>query len=113
MANENNSSQTTTPVASAIAPVGPAISAPGASEPLLYRQAYERVLPVAEALRDEELLPINVDVPSAVATAVGILPKVMAYRADAAQLPKYDVKFVSEASSTFLKAMSADAIVAE
>jgi len=113
MANETNSSQTTTQAVGAVAPVSPAIPAGTAAETLLYRQAYERVLPVAEAIRDEELLPVNVDVPSAVATAVGVLPKVMAYRADAAQLPKYDVKFVSEASSTFLKAMSADAIVAE
>jgi len=96
MANETNSSQTTTQAVGAVAPVSPAIPAGTAAETLLYRQAYERVLPVAEAIRDEELLPVNVDVPSAVATAVGVLPKVMAYRADAAQLPKYDVKCFDE-----------------
>ena len=57
----------------------------------LYREAFEQALPNAAALSEDELLPVNIDVPSAVATAIGALPKILAYRAQAARLPGFDI----------------------
>jgi hypothetical protein len=56
-----------------------------------YREAYERAAPAAQALRAEDLVTINIDVPSAVTTAVGALPQIMPYRDKAAALPGFDV----------------------
>jgi len=65
--------------------------AAGAPQFLLYREAFERVLPATAALSEEELIAVNIDVPSAVATAIGALPKIMAYREEAAKLYAFDV----------------------
>jgi len=88
MEKDNNVIQTPAVVASAPA----ATNAPATvSNLLLFREAYEQVLPAAAALREEELLPVNIDVPSAVATTAGVLPKIMAYRAAAAKLEGFDI----------------------
>jgi len=49
--------------------------------------------PDRDALRPEDLVRVNLDVPSAVATALGALPEVMAVRADVEKhLPAFDLK---------------------
>ena len=58
---------------------------------MLYREAFDQVLPAAAALADDELLPVNIDVTSAVATALGALPKILAYREQAAKLLGFDI----------------------
>lgn len=71
-------------------PSSPAAVTPS-SQMLLYREAYQQALAASAELRDSELLPVNLDVPSAVATAVGSLPRIMAFRADAEKLLRFDV----------------------
>lgn len=56
-----------------------------------YREAYERATPAARALKTEDLVTINIDVPSAVTTAVGALPQILPFREKAAALPGFDV----------------------
>ena len=56
-----------------------------------YREAYERAAPAAQALKAEDLVTINIDVPSAVTTAVGAFPQIMPFRDKAAALPGSDV----------------------
>jgi hypothetical protein len=58
---------------------------------MLYREAFDQALPAAAALGEDELLPVNIDVPSAVATALGALPKILAYREQAAKLHGFDI----------------------
>jgi len=48
-------------------------------------------LPAAAALAEEELLPVNIDVRSAVATVLGALHKIMAYRDEASKLHNFDI----------------------
>jgi hypothetical protein len=57
----------------------------------LYRQAFDQALPAAAAISEDELMPVNLDVPSAVATAIGALPKILAYREEAAMLHGFDI----------------------
>lgn len=66
-------------------------TAAGLPQSLLYREAFEQVLPAAAGLAEDELLPVNIDVPSAVATALGALPKILAYREHAAKLTGFDI----------------------
>ncbi|MEO8901565.1 MAG: hypothetical protein ABI627_08570 [Polyangiaceae bacterium] len=47
---------------------------------LLPREAFERAQPAARALRPDELIPLNVDLPRAVTVAAGALPRIMALR---------------------------------
>lgn len=56
-----------------------------------YREAFERALPAAQALAASKLVPINIDLPSAIAATVGRLPGIMALRDDAATLARFDV----------------------
>ncbi|HYP97392.1 MAG TPA: hypothetical protein VER96_01875 [Polyangiaceae bacterium] len=58
---------------------------------LLYREAFEHALPATAAISEEELLPVNIDVPSAIATALGALPQIMSFREEAAKLHRFDV----------------------
>jgi len=58
---------------------------------LLNPDEYARVLPAAAALGEDELLPVNIDVRSAVATVVGALPRIMTYRDEAEKLYRFDV----------------------
>jgi len=57
----------------------------------LYREAFEQASPAAAAISEDDLMPVNIDIPSAVATAIGALPKILAYRAEAAKLPSFDI----------------------
>jgi len=56
-----------------------------------YREAFERALPASQALRPEELITINLDVTSAIATTVGKLPGILALRESAKALPAFDI----------------------
>ena len=53
--------------------------------------AFERVLPEMQALPEESLAVINLDIPTAVTTALGALPEIMAHRERAAALPGFDL----------------------
>lgn len=56
------------------------------------REAFERVLPELRALPEEAVRKINVDVPTAVATILGALPKIRAVRPQIEeQLPQHDL----------------------
>ena len=46
--------------------------------------AFERVLPEMQALPEDSLAVINLDIPTAVTTALGALPEIMAHRERAA-----------------------------
>lgn len=88
--NESVTETTLLPMASSSGtPSAPAL--PLSPPSLLYREAFEQVLPWSTAISEEELLPINIDIPSAIATALGALPKIMAFRDEAAKLHSFDV----------------------
>jgi hypothetical protein len=109
MANENSVTEITNSAVGAIAPTASAAPAPSAApdaitarpasalpavappQALLYRDAYEQVLPATAAINEDEIAAVNVDVPSAVATTIGSLPKILAYRAEAEKLPRFDI----------------------
>jgi len=56
------------------------------------RDAFDRVYAELRALPDAALSKINLDVPTAVGTVLGALPKIRVFRASIAeQLPKYDL----------------------
>ncbi len=85
----------------------PAVPAPGTSPvtpspvqppppdngpvPHRYREAYDRATPIAQALNAADLVTINIDLPTAITTAVGALPQIMTFRDEAATLPGFDV----------------------
>jgi|GEM_PF-885162 len=53
---------------------------------------YERLLPEIERVRSDELVPIEVDIPQAVATALGAWPEIRVFRAAImAETPHFDI----------------------
>jgi hypothetical protein len=58
-----------------------------------FAESYERLLPQLQALASEELMRINLDIPSAVVTALGALPRIRALRPRIAdELPRFDLE---------------------
>jgi hypothetical protein len=57
-------------------------------------QAYARVAPELRELRNDKLLPINLDVSDAVITVLGVVPKVLALRPQLAELSGFDISQV-------------------
>jgi hypothetical protein len=58
----------------------------------LGKETYARLLPELQALSVDELLVINVDIPSVVATTLGALPEIRALRAEIEKkLPDFDL----------------------
>lgn len=56
------------------------------------REAFQKALPEIHGLPASALRPITVDVPSSVATILGALPKIRAFRAQIeSELPQYDL----------------------
>jgi hypothetical protein len=56
-------------------------------------ETYTRLLPEFRALAPDELVPINLDVPSVVATTLGALPEIRALRSEIEQqIPGFDLK---------------------
>jgi hypothetical protein len=62
----------------------------------VFQEAYERHLAAIKALDADELQIINVDISAAVATTLGIVPKLVALREDAATLPRFSISFFDE-----------------
>jgi len=57
----------------------------------LFEECYEALLPKFKALKPEELIPINLDIPAAVSTALGVAPELSALKDRVAEeLPKFD-----------------------
>jgi hypothetical protein len=57
-----------------------------------YSEAYELALPASQALPVDELIAVNIDVPTAMTTAIGKLPQILALRDQVAQqLPQFDI----------------------
>jgi hypothetical protein len=56
--------------------------------------AYLRHQPRFEALKDSELLPMNVDIVHAASITIGVAPRVMSHRDEIAELPRFDVSHV-------------------
>ena len=78
--------QSSNPASNGAAPV---VAAPAA---LAYPEAFQKALAAAQALPQDELITINIDLPTAVTTAVGALPQIFALRDRVvAELPKFDI----------------------
>src|SRR6188768_4297400 len=87
----------TEPSIPAVGAVPPASNTPPTVPQFLpYREAYERALPATAALSEDELLHVNIDLPRAVATAIAALPRIMAYRDEAAKLNGFDTSHFDE-----------------
>ncbi len=64
-------------------------------EEVLFAESYQRLLPRMQALSPAELLPVNLDITSAVSTALGVLPEIRALRpAIAKALPELSLEHV-------------------
>jgi hypothetical protein len=75
-------------------PTGPPEASTSAAAPpqlLLYQEAYDRALRATAALSEQDLVPVNINVRDAVATVIGALPTIMAYRDEAAKLHGFDI----------------------
>ncbi|MET0795444.1 MAG: hypothetical protein ABW061_28255 [Polyangiaceae bacterium] len=67
-------------------------STAAAADDLLYREAYEQVLAASQQLDPNELVQVNIDVPSAVTRSAAVLPKLLALRDQVKEeLPKFDI----------------------
>ncbi|HEY1532657.1 MAG TPA: hypothetical protein VGF76_01520 [Polyangiaceae bacterium] len=78
--------QSSNPTSNGAAPV---VAAP---EGLPYPEAFQQALLAAQAVPEDELITINIDLPTAVTTAVGTLPQILALRDRVvAELPKFDI----------------------
>lgn len=52
--------------------------------------AYDKRLPEIQAVREDDLIPINLDVRDAVATVLGVLPKINSLKSHFSELPRLD-----------------------
>lgn len=59
-----------------------------------FTAAFERRLGEIKAVREEDLLTVNLDVHGAVATVLGALPEILALRNEISKLPQVDVSVV-------------------
>lgn len=85
----------------------PAVPPTEPQSPLRYRAAYQQVLPEAAALKEAELLNINIDVTAAVATATGALPEIMALRERSTKLGELDIQAFDKLGTYALALMHA------
>jgi hypothetical protein len=56
--------------------------------------AFSRVKPELDALTQDELAPLNVDVVSATSVALGVSERILAYRERMAKLPEFEIRYV-------------------
>ncbi len=61
-----------------------------------FHLAYERLEPVINAVSEDDLEPINLDIPSAVATVLGAEPEVRPLRTSLAALATFDIENVDQ-----------------
>ncbi len=127
--SSSNAAATAVPVAPSGGPavaVGAAAVQPGASTsadtppaggstpPLAtvhYLEAYQQALPAAQALDLEALIAVNIDLPSAVTTALGVLPAILALRDRVAkELPTFDVSYFDQLETYALATAQAHAL---
>jgi len=59
---------------------------------MLFEEPYNTILPEMKALSPAELLPINIDIPGAVTTVLGVQPEVIALNDRIAKLPEFNVE---------------------
>lgn len=89
-----------------------------------FEDAYARVKPALDALQTDELAQINVDVPTAVATILGVLPKLKALEPEIEKhLPTFDIAryrnlediafALSFANTNYLTALQPPAVLPE
>lgn len=68
-----------------------------AEKPLsAYREAFQKASAAALALEADNLVPINIDVPTAVTTALGSLPEILALRERAQGVTEFDLMTIDE-----------------
>jgi len=81
------------PAVPAAAPPTAASAAAAAPAVLHYSEAYDKALPASKALTATELIAVNIDVPTAVTTAAGALPQILALRDQVVKdLPNFDIQ---------------------
>jgi hypothetical protein len=56
--------------------------------------AYNRIKPELDALSEDELTPINLDLVSATSIALGVAERILAHRERIAKLPEFDIRHV-------------------
>jgi len=56
-----------------------------------FREAYDRLLDEIKKVPSGEIVPINIDIPSAVFTTLGALPEIVALRPRIAAMSEYDI----------------------
>jgi hypothetical protein len=117
--SDNGSNQSSgTPPVSTTAPQGNAPAAPQVNTPttpqgnapvaLNLREAYDKTLQASLALEEATLLPVNVDLPTAVTTAVGAMPQILAQRDRVKdELPKFDLSHFDQLEQFALAAAHA------
>jgi len=77
-------------------------------EALNLRAAFDSTLQLSQSVRIDDLLPVNVDLPSAVNTAVGSLPRLLALRDRVKEeLPKFDLSHFEQLEQFALAAAHA------
>ena len=67
------------------------------TDPLLFETPFNELLPRFQALEPDDIVAVNVDVPTAVATALGAQPKLLELTERLARaLPEFDLELVSK-----------------
>ena len=75
-----------------ISPVSTGLSTTSSSPVPRFRDAYERLLDAIRNVPAANLIPINIDIPTAVTTALGSLPEIRALRPRVvAEMPQFDI----------------------
>lgn len=75
-----------------------------------FREAYERVLPDMEALAEGDLVFMNLDIPSAVATTLGAWKEIAAFREQVKALHGFDVEQFDKLEAYALAAWHAHSV---
>jgi hypothetical protein len=78
-----------------------------ATSVLRYRQVFQQALPIAQKLAAKDLIPVNIDLPTAVTTTLGALPEILAFRDRAKALPEFDIQHFDQLETYALAAMHA------
>ena len=105
------SDTSSTQVSDPSSPTAPVAPTPTPTAVLSYRDAFQKALPAAQALDPNDLITINIDIPTAITMAVGALPEIMALRDRVAtELPKFDLKHFDDLQTYTLATGHAHAV---